>query len=74
MGIKEEQMGKDMPGKVRWLLELFKSVLYAQNGTKAELQLEARWGGWLTLEGLSPMKTKKLLHIEFINHSYQDLR
>ena len=44
-----------MPGRVRGFLEMFRSVLNAQNGISEELQLEVRCGGWWTIwEGLFP--------------------
>ena len=42
MGRKEEQRGKVMPGRVRLFFVKLRSDLYAQNGTKAELQGDIR--------------------------------
>ena len=45
---EEEEKEKGIPGKARVFSEKFKSVLKAQNGMKAELQVKIRCGGWLT--------------------------
>ena len=53
-GAKEEQRGKVMPGNVEGFAEMFNSVLKAQKGMNAELQLEVRWGGWLEFKNSFP--------------------
>ena len=47
-------MGNIIPGSSRAFWEKFKSVWYAQKGINAELQVEVKWGGWLTWDGLFP--------------------
>ena len=42
MGRKEEQRGKLVPSRTRSPFEKFSFVLYAQNGMKAELQLDVK--------------------------------
>ena len=42
MGRKEEQRGKVRPGSDKLLFETLRSVLYAQKGIKAELQVDTR--------------------------------
>ena len=41
-GRNDEHKGKDMPGKELLLFEMFKSVLKAQKGMRAELQDEVK--------------------------------
>ena len=54
MGRKEEQRGKFIPGTANELSPMLKLVLKAQNGMSAELQLDVKWGGWLTWLESSP--------------------
>ena len=37
-----------MTGRERLFFEKLRSDLYAQNGMNAELQVDIRWGGWLS--------------------------
>ena len=43
-----------MPGNINGFSEMFKSVLKAQKGMNAELQLEVIWGGWLEFKDSFP--------------------
>ena len=54
VGQKEEQRAKDIPGKKRGSLDMVMSVLKAQNGMRAELELDVMCGGWLTWNGSLP--------------------
>ena len=40
--MKEEHRGKVIPGNDKLFLETLRSVLYAQKGIKAELQVDTR--------------------------------
>ena len=66
MGRKEEQRGKFIPGTAKELSLMLKLVLKAQNGMNAELQLDVKWGGWLTWVESSSENDKSIIRLSVI--------
>ena len=57
-----------IPGRVRLFFEMFKSVLKAQNGMNAELQVDIKCGGWLAWDGSPPMIKKRIDNKIYISY------